>query len=70
MEVGAGIARDGDVVEVGGVETGLLQTPARGEGRKAGGVLHAVQPLLLDRRDEASVNDNRRGCVAVKCVQS
>ncbi len=69
-EVRAGIARDGDVVEVLRAKPGVGETPARGERREAGAVLDAVEALLLGGRDELAVDDERSGCVAVVGVES
>ncbi len=64
------VARDGDVVEAGRVETALLQAPARGVGREAGDVLDPGEALLLGGSEQLAVDDERRRGVAVVRVQA
>ena len=69
-DVRARVAADRDVVEVPRVEAGVLEAPARGQLRKAGAVLDAVEPLFLDGVDELAVDHEGRGRVAVEGVQA
>ena len=69
-EVRARVAADRDVVEVAGGEAGVREAP-RGRLRgEAGDVLDAVEALLLGRRDELAVDDERGGRVAVVGVEA
>ena len=69
-EVRARVAADRDVVEVARREAGVLEAPRRRERREAGDVLEPVEALLLRRRDELAVDDERRCRVAVVGVEA
>src|SRR5271154_1533741 len=60
-----GIARHGDVVNIGRRETGFLQTIADGSGGKSGGVFDAIEAFFFDGGDEAAVADDGGGSVAM-----
>ncbi len=65
MQVGRGLAPDGDVVDVGQAQSAVVQDEADRFAGKAGPVLDAPDALLLDGRDELSVDDQRGGRVPV-----
>ena len=69
-EMGARVARDRKDVDVRGREPAHRQTRSHRAMWKAGDVLDAAVALLLDRRDELTVFQQRRRHVAVIRVQS
>src|SRR5206468_5456436 len=69
-EVGPRVAADRDVVELGGGQPGVRETPGGRERGEAGAVLDAVEALLLGGGDELAVDDERGRSVAVKGVQA
>jgi hypothetical protein len=70
VQVGLGIARHRDVIDVARADAAALQHRADRERRKPGAVLAPVETLLFDRRDEQSVFDEHGGSVAVKRVDT
>ncbi len=60
---------DCDVVDVGEAHAGLAQAIGDGLGGKAGPVLDAAEALLLGGGDQHAVAQDRRGRVAVECVE-
>ncbi len=64
------VGADGDVVDVGDREAGVRETPSGCLRRKPRAVLDSVEALLLGRRDELALHDERRGGVAVVGVES
>ncbi len=68
-EVRLRVARDGDVVELLGLQAGVSETPRGGQRGKAGAVLDAVETLLLGGGDELAVDDESCGRVTVEGVE-
>ncbi len=68
--VDARVAVDGEVVDVGEAQAGILQAPAHGLGGQAGPVLDAAEALLFSRGDELAVLHQGGGGVAMIGVQS
>src|SRR5207253_4201819 len=69
-EVGPGVERSGDVVDVLGADAAGRQAVADRLRREAGPMLDAVEPFLLDRGDELAIDDQGGGRVAVKGVDA
>jgi hypothetical protein len=67
LELGEGLLVEGEGVDGGGVDAGELQAGEGGGDRQAGVVLDPRQPLLLDRGDHNTVDDERgRGVVVMR----
>ena len=60
-----GIARNRDVIDFGEFRAGLVEAILNRARRQARGVLHAIQPLFFDRREELAVDDDRRRSIRV-----
>ena len=65
-----GIARNGDVIDVGESEAGFLEAVANGLHGKTGGVFYAIEALFFDGGDQLAVADDRGGSVAVVGIDS
>jgi hypothetical protein len=59
-----------NVVEIARLETVAGEAPRGSQLREADAVLHAVEALLLRRRDECPVDEECRRRVAVKGVEA
>ena len=68
--MGGGIARDADVLDRFDSDAGGGQTITNRFGRKTGAMLYAIESLFLDRREQLSVFDERRGGVTVIGIYS
>ena len=68
-EVRLRVARDGDVVELLGLQARVGEAPRGGQRREAGAVLDAVETLLLGGCDELAVDDESCGRVTVEGVE-
>src|SRR3977135_3182814 len=66
-EARPGIARDGNVVDLGKSDAGGVQAVTDRRGRKTGGVLHAVKTFFLHCGDQTAVgNEGRRGISVIR----
>ena len=64
-EVRGPFARDRDVVDLAGVHAVRLEAPPDSMAREPGGVLDPGEALLLHRRQQLAVPEERSRCVAV-----
>ena len=69
VQVRLRIARDGDVRNLFGPHARHLEHRPRRERRKPGAVLAAIEPLLLDGRNQPAVLDENRRGIAVERVE-
>ena len=68
--MGGGVAPDGDMVDVGQLEAGIIETEADRLDRKAGPMLYAADPLFFDGSNQPAVGHQAGGRVAVVGVDA
>ena len=70
MKVRRRISSDRDMVDVGNIESRVLQAETNRFHWESCPVLDSKYPLFLDRRDEFSIDDDTGGRIAVIGVDS